>query len=321
MLQLPTDYLVDVFRVDLARLGCTRIIVLGKEEMADAALRTGLARWGMQVFAAPKEAREWIASLLGYGDHSLPQADGERLRALLADGVEHGAEAIVVADEGLARHVRSCDLGMPTLLPNPRGSVVRIKNVVFDMGGVLFRWDPLGMARRVCAKEDDARLLAQTVFGSTEWAWQDAGAVDEQTVLWTSKARLPRHLHSAVKELVLHWHEHRVPVDGMENLIRDLKGDGYGIYLLSNAGESFARYERQLPARECFDGIVVSCHEHTVKPDARIYRTLLDRFSLDGPECLFVDDARVNVLGARRVGMRAYHFGEDADVLRAILLN
>ena len=121
-------------------------------------------------------------------------------------------------------------------------------------------------------------------------------------------------------KLVFHWHDHRVHIAGMEELIRDVKAAGYGVYLLSNAGESFARYEAQLPARACFDGVVVSCYEHVVKPDARIYRILLERFGLEAGECLFVDDTPRNVLGARRVGMRGYHFTEDVESLRVALL-
>ena len=66
--------------------------------------------------------------------------------------------------------------------------------------------------------------------------------------------------------------------------------------------------------------MVVSCYEHVVKPDARIYQTLLNRYGLDAKTCLFVDDTQLNVLGARRVGMRAYHFQGGANALRALLL-
>ena len=125
------------------------------------------------------------------------------------------------------------------------------------------------MSRRVCDTEEDAQLLSRAVFESQEWVWQDAGAVDEETVAWASKTRVPHRLHAAVDELVLHWHDHRVHIAGIGELICDLKDAGYGIYLLSNAGESFDRYEAQLPARACFDGMVISCYEHVVKPVGR----------------------------------------------------
>ena len=318
---IPLDYQADVLRVDLRKMGCTRIILLGNEaHMASGGLRTALAKWGLQVFVPPEGKRTWIASLADTPVEVADSADVDRLRTLLADGIDHGVEAIVAVSKQLAAVVEACELPVPTLTYNPRGSVVPLKNVVFDMGGVLFRWDPLAMASRVCDTKEDAQLLSDAVFGSQEWVWQDAGAVDEKTVAWSSKTRVPRRLYEAVDELVFHWHDHRVHVTGMEELICDLKTAGYGVYLLSNAGESFARYEAQLPARACFDGTVVSCYEHVVKPDARIYRILLERFGLEAGECLFVDDTPRNVLGSRRVGMRAYHFTEDVESLRAALL-
>jgi len=316
---LPVDYLVDILRIDLAHMGCSRVILLGSaDEMESGGLRTGLARWGFTVLVPPQGARAWIADLARESDVAGESVD--RLRTLLADGLEHGVEAIVTTSKTLASYVLACGIAVPTLVATPRGSAVPIRNIVFDMGGVLFKWDPLAMSARVCENEEDAHLLAKAVFGSVEWAWQDAGAVDDKTVAFASKTRVPQRLYAAVDELVHHWHDHREPVDGIEELIRGAKDAGLGVYLLSNAGESFAAYESQLPAYECFDGKVISCYEHVVKPDARIYHTLLDRYDLRPEECLFVDDTKLNVFAARRVGMRAYRFDGNVTALREILL-
>lgn len=321
MADLPLECLVDALRIDLARMGCHRVALLGSErDMGAEGLRVGLARWGVAVLVPPEGERAWIAGLSSAPIEDLPPAEVQRLTTLLADGVAHGVDAIVTTDVRLARVVEACHLKVPTLALDPRGAVVPVRNVVFDMGGVLFKWEPLAQARRFCESDEDAQLLADAVFGSVQWALMDAGAVDERTVAWTAKTRLPRRMHAAVNELVRHWCDERVPVEGMGELVRDLKRAGYGIYLLTNAGEPFERYELQLPGRECFDGMVVSYREHVVKPDARIYRTLLERYGLVAGECLLVDDTRTNVLGARMLGMRAWHFDGTAQGLRDLLL-
>ena len=322
MAGLPTEYLVDALRVDLACMGCRRVVLLGSErEMGTADLKVELARWGVQVLVPPEGERAWIASLSSAGDDGLPPVELRRLAALLADGIEHGVEAVVTTGEGLARMVDACGLGIPTLALNSLGTVVRVRNIVFDMGGVLFEWEPLAQARRFCDSDEDARLLSDAVFAQPQWALMDAGAVDEETIAWTAKTRLPRRLHAAADDLLLHWCDQRVHVVGARELIVNLKRAGYGIYLLTNAGEPFERYEAQLPGRSCFDGMVVSCREHVVKPDARIYRTLLERYGLVAGECLMVDDTRANVLGARRVGMRGWCFDGDVRGLRDLLLS
>ena len=173
MTAMPVDYQADVLRVDLAHEGYSRVILLGTEaEMAPGGLRTALAKWGVQVLIPPEAERPWISSL---SDSSGPYALSEDIARLLS---LHDALPI-------------CNLGVPTVAYSSRGSVVPIRNVVFDMGGVLFEWDPLAMARRVCETEEDATLLARAVFGSPEWVWQDAGAVDDKTVAWTAKTRVP----------------------------------------------------------------------------------------------------------------------------------
>ena len=197
---------------------------------------------------------------------------------------------------------------------------VKVKNVVFDMGGVLLKWEPLLYARRFADNDEDAALLARVVFGSQEWAWADAGAVSCETVAWTAKKRLPERFHATVDDLVFRWFEKRELIEGMDELIHDLKHAGYGIYVLSNAADSFELYKHTLPGYECFDGIVVSWAEHVVKPDASIYQRLLDRYGLEPSSCLFVDDVPMNVEGARRVGMQGWHFDGDVSVLREALL-
>ena len=191
-----------------------------------------------------------------------------------------------------------------------------IKNVVLDMGGVLMDWNPTKISLALCDDPDDAAEVAHAVFDSREWGWVDAGAICEETVAWTAKLKLPERLHETAEVFALRWHEVFDPLPQMGVLVRELKERGYGVYLLSNAGPSFAAYRNRIPAIDEFDGVLVSCYEHVVKPDAAIYLLLCERFGLEPSECLFVDDMLRNVVGAERVGMRGYVYNGDVDALR-----
>ncbi len=195
-----------------------------------------------------------------------------------------------------------------------------LRNVVFDMGGVLFKWEPMTYARRVVDSEEDAELLAREVFESREWALGDAGVVSTETIAWAAKQRLPERLGEKVDELIFHWFDRRTVIEGTAELIADLKRQGFGVYLLSNAGETFEQYKVDLPSYELFDGMVVSYRERLMKPDPAIYGLLLGRFGLVAKESIFIDDTPLNVEGARRVGMQARHFDGDVASLRAYLL-
>jgi 2-haloacid dehalogenase len=85
--------------------------------------------------------------------------------------------------------------------------------------------------------------------------------------------------------------------------------------------ETFPRAIRLNPFLNEFEGIVVSGVEKLMKPDPAIYTLLCERYSVTPGQCVFIDDSLPNVDGARRIGMRALHFGsidqllEDLDAL------
>jgi 2-haloacid dehalogenase len=64
-----------------------------------------------------------------------------------------------------------------------------------------------------------------------------------------------------------------------------------------------------------FDSIVISGEVQLLKPDAAIYRHLLDRHHLRAEDTLFIDDVEHIVEGARAVGMHAVKF-TDVETLR-----
>jgi putative hydrolase of the HAD superfamily len=195
----------------------------------------------------------------------------------------------------------------------------QLSNIVFDMGGVLMDWDPVKISLALCPDPDDAALLRKAVFDSREWGWVDAGAIAPETVAWTAQLKLPERLHELAETFALRWHVAFDPLPAMGELVRELKADGYGVYLLSNAGPTFEEYRDRIPAIDAFDGILVSCYEHVVKPDEAIYQLFCERYGLEPASCLFVDDLRRNVVGAQRAGMQGYRYDGDVEALRAFI--
>ena len=58
--------------------------------------------------------------------------------------------------------------------------------------------------------------------------------------------------------------------------------------------------------------------EKIIKPDARLYRILLDRYGLKAEECVFTDDNPANIAGAEAVGIKGILFKNEKQ-LRAEL--
>ncbi len=191
--------------------------------------------------------------------------------------------------------------------------------VVFDVGHVLYDWDPRVLYRRLIP--DDAALGAFLRDVCTrEWHFQhDAGRPFAETSAELS-ARHPEHAH-----LIAEWgprfsEQIPGPIAGMPELVAELDAADVPLFAITNfSDEFFTPFRAQEAALfDRFRDIVVSGAERLMKPHAPIYQLALTRFGLAPHEALFVDDRQDNVDGALAVGMHAVRF-TDAATLRADL--
>ena len=194
-----------------------------------------------------------------------------------------------------------------------------IKNILFDMGNVLIRFDRKLFLDRLEVSKADKDILLREVFANVEWAQMDRGTKTEETALESMRKRLPQRLHGAAETLTLHWDEPLVPIEGMYELVEELKEKGYGIYLLSNASYRQHDYWPGIAASRFFDGTLISADVHAVKPQPEIYNLCLEKFGLKAEESFFIDDVGANVEGAVNCGLQgAVFFGDVARLRREL---
>ena len=191
-----------------------------------------------------------------------------------------------------------------------------IRNIVFDMGNVLIRFDPDSFMDRVGITDpEDRKIVNRELFASVEWALMDMGLETEDTFEPKVLARIPNRLREKVRELLRNWAYPRQYIPGMPELVQRLKNAGYGIYLLSNASVGQPAYWNQMPVSKLFDGTLVSAFVKTVKPCPAIYRLFTEEFKLEEAECVFIDDAPINVAAAVACGWQGIVFhGDPAEL-------
>ena len=195
-----------------------------------------------------------------------------------------------------------------------------IKNLVFDMGQVLMRFAPSVYVDRLGYSGADKEALLREVFAGVEWVALDRGRMDFGEAVKAIEPRLPERLRPAVRPLVIDWWKGDfMPIEGMEELIGEVKALGYGIYLLSNATSALNGYFCRIPGSEFFDGLLISADEGLAKPQHEIYERFCEKFSLRPEECFFIDDQPANIDGAACVGMPgAVFFGDMARLRREL---
>jgi putative hydrolase of the HAD superfamily len=118
------------------------------------------------------------------------------------------------------------------------------------------------------------------------------------------------------------YFEHLHPNPPMIELMRDLRGRGLRMALLTNnVREWEPQWRAKLPEiDEIFEVVVDSAFVGMRKPDPEIYTLTLERLGdgLEPGDCLFVDDVDVNCETARSLGMHAVHYRDADQAIAAI---
>lgn len=194
-----------------------------------------------------------------------------------------------------------------------------IKNIVFDMGNVILRWDPEYIASKLSNDAREREVIIRELFNSKQWQLLDQGLIDLDEALTQIKRQTDNNNHQILEYALYHWYDYFEAFAKIPKLIKELKSQDYRIYLLSNCSVQFDEYYQNITAFNYFDDFYISARYHYLKPDLKIYQHFLTKFNLEAQECIFIDDVQANVEGARKAGMKAYLHDGDIDKLRCYL--
>jgi len=191
----------------------------------------------------------------------------------------------------------------------------RIRAVISDFGGVLTNplweafagWnskvgaDPgvLGMALQKASEERGEHPLYEL----------EKGVLTEDEFTSIVQAQLPEDIQLDGFRDIYFSHLH--PNDPMIELMRELRGSGFRMAMLTNnVREWEPLWRAKLPVDEIFHVVVDSAFVGMRKPEPEIYELTLERIGdgITAEECVFVDDVDVNCEMARELGMHPVHY-------------
>jgi putative hydrolase of the HAD superfamily len=192
-------------------------------------------------------------------------------------------------------------------------------NVVFDLGGVVVRWDPEAIVASVFPETAIREKAKREVFGHADWLELDRGALaPEQAIARAAQrtgipARDVRRLLQAVPPSL-------TPVPETVALLHRLHAAGHALYCLSNMGfAGIEHLEREHGFLALFRGKVVSCRLNVCKPEPQIFEHLLRTYALVPEQTVFIDDVEANIVAAARFGMRVIRFESAAQCERELV--
>lgn len=181
-----------------------------------------------------------------------------------------------------------------------------IKEIIFDCFGVL---------------TEDGWLAFMNTFATSENA-EDLRycnyQIDRGLMTYDDFLQRVSELSGATKEeahatITANHHPNKPLFD----YIRTLQERGYDLGIISNVGSELSEF---LPAHylEAFEHITLSYQVGVGKPDARIYKTHLEKSGHHPNEVIFIDDREANCHGAAQLGIQAIHY-KDATQTRTEL--
>ena len=188
-----------------------------------------------------------------------------------------------------------------------------IKTVVFDIGHVLIGFDWKAYLDKMFAgrlSADEIKLVAKATFGSTYWTALDRDEIEPSEAFSAMKAKMPGY-ESYITETMDNLDLCAKRMDYAIPWITELKKRGFRVLYLSNCSRFLTeKISHSTDFISFMDGGVASFEEKCAKPDKKIYRILFKRFDLIPSECVFVDDTKINIEVAHKLGMNAVLFSD-----------
>lgn len=191
-----------------------------------------------------------------------------------------------------------------------------IKTIVFDCSDTLLRFTALDELNKIVGDASRAAEIKAKIHQSSAWHLYDKGLISEEGM---KQAILPLFVESERSFAAWYmdnWSKCYSPIPGMYELISELKGKGWPLYIISDFPPRFPELKERFADLFCqFSGIAVSYECHLTKRDKSLFSHFLQEFHFNATDCVFIDDYPPNPERARSLGFYGIVF-ENAQVLR-----
>ena len=194
--------------------------------------------------------------------------------------------------------------------------MTEIKNVIFDLGGVLIDWNPEYVYLEVFNGDREKMKWFFDEICTMDWNEnQDAGyplqqATEERVKLFPEYEEWIRIYYSRWEEML------GKQIDGTVTILKQLiDNPNYKVVALTNwSAETFPIALERFNFLHWFEGIVVSGTEKMRKPFNEIYELTLNRFKIEASQSLFIDDNDRNIEAAKKMGINTIRFNNPTQL-------
>ena len=197
-----------------------------------------------------------------------------------------------------------------------------IKNIIFDLGGVLLNIDHEAPIRafKNLGIEDFDQQYSKAIQGSL-FTDLEKGSITPST--FRAEIRKMLHLNVSDEKIDEAWNSILLDFPKQHIALLERLQSQYRIFLLSNTNEiHYDCFTKKLSDEYGYKSLAAlmekDYYSHTLgirKPSLEIYQTVLHRAGIEADETLFIDDSEVNIESAKQVGLVTYHLQDDESII------
>jgi putative hydrolase of the HAD superfamily len=188
-----------------------------------------------------------------------------------------------------------------------------IRNVVFDLGQVLFRFTPKHYLEKEFSS-DKRDLIYKEVFRDKEWEDLSRGLInsDEAAKRIASKSSIS---YEEAKKILDERKTFITPIEENIRILEKLDDNGYKIFLLADFHEDLLNeYFSEIPMLQQIYGKVISSEINMLKSEKEMYNYFLKKYQLIPKETLLIDDSKHNIANATYFGIKGIVLKKPEDL-------
>ena len=195
-----------------------------------------------------------------------------------------------------------------------------IRNIIFDIGGVLLDYNPKTYLDKLDIKESRRKKLNDVIFHDQRWKDCLNGFISNSELI-EQLVRENLEYKNEI-ELILSKDSLKYMLPPKQEVIeyyKSLKRKGYKIFLCSNITKDTYNYIKDnFEIIQIADGGLFSCFENISKPNPEIYYRLIEKYNLEIEKSILIDDTKRNVISANDIGLRGILFNNIEDIKKIL---
>ncbi len=181
--------------------------------------------------------------------------------------------------------------------------VIDMKNIVFDLGGVVLKDKPISV---LDSWNIDKKTYNQLKIFFDDWKKLDLG--EESLEHKYKQCNFSKEYDNLYKDKLINYYKYREIDTRLIDCINKLKKNGYNVYILSDNNKECFEYYKNSSVFKDVDGWTLSCDYQTSKGDGQLFDFFIKQFNLNPSECYFIDDRLSNIDEAKKYGINGSTF-------------